>query len=352
MTTKLFFKDQIRSEVLKVLSGYCFRERQEHFPQICILSPWISDVQLEIGKDTYDLDTFYFGWDYGIFSINLPYALLALKLDYGANIDIVTLPPTEKHYDNRASSIKTLLDFLDEIGCNVFVNPDLHTKLIHSNDLALLGSFNLSFSALWGREEIGASFDDMENLKVLEKYARKVVASSKPYGYTVQAREQDLARTEELSRYFDKHRRLDLEPKPFNSVTRGWLYEDVLGVTRDSHEFIYSFFGPILVDEVIKLATFDMEEFYLKLVLAYVINEPKSKVLYYLKNRFGYQGKYEINEILNFLETKLAREHIPKIKPSIEFFPWKSKTSVRDKPMDSWSLEEQKEFQEFLKKLK
>jgi len=37
---------------------------------------------------------------------------------------------------------KTLLDFLDEIGCEIFVNPKLNSKLLLANDLALLGSFN------------------------------------------------------------------------------------------------------------------------------------------------------------------------------------------------------------------
>lgn len=339
MTTKLFFKDQIRSEVLKVLSGYCFQERQEYFPKICILSPWISDVQLEIRKDVYDLDELYFGWDYGIFSINLPYALLALKLDYGAHISIVTLPPIEK-YHQKPELVKTLMDFLDEIGCNVYVNPNLHTKLILSNDLALIGSFNLSIPALYGKEELGISIDDMENLKTLEQYARKVIVSSKPYGYTVQARQQDLARMDELHAYVEKYRRFDIDLKPFNSVTRGWLYENILGVERDSREFIHARFGPICVDEVIKLATFDIEEFYVKLVLAYVIDTSESSVLHYLRNQFGYQGKYEINEILEFLETKLARKHIPKIAPRIEFPPWKSKTSILDKPLTelrAWS---------------
>jgi len=37
---------------------------------------------------------------------------------------------------------KTLLDFLDEIGCEIFVNRKLNSKLLLANDLALLGSFN------------------------------------------------------------------------------------------------------------------------------------------------------------------------------------------------------------------
>jgi len=334
-------KDQIKSWVLNVLSGYCFNERRTDYPRIIILSPWIKDVQLEIDKETRELDEYYFSTVYGIGSINLPYALLTLKLDFGADINIVTLPPTEKHHHEKASSVKILLDFLDEIGCNVYINPDLHSKLILSNDMALLGSFNLSFPALWGREEVGVCIDDMENLKILEHYACTVIASSEPYGYTPQAKEQESTRDDKIAKemlaIIDKrgYIREDEEQnirerfwKPINSVTRGWLFEKMIqfnyGLDRGPpspdiyHEFLYAHFGTGLALDynMIKLAASNLEAFYLNVVLAFLKSQQRER-LGCLGNLFNYQGKDEVDEILDFLITKFARTRVPKISPAI-----------------------------------
>ena len=305
--TKIIIKDEIRSHVLKVLSGYCFEERKPNLPEIFILSPWISNVQLEIDKSILESDTLFFGQDYGILSINLPYALLALKLHSGANITLVTLPPTEKNYrDPRAR--RELLDFLDEIGCNVYTNPDLHSKLILSNDLALVGSFNLTIPALSDREEIGVCVDEISNLKVLEKYAYNVIALSKPYGYSVHAREELIT----------------------SKLTRGLLFEELVkadfilhGITfepyESCHEFIFFYFETIYTIDLIKKVASNLEAFYIKALLAFL--ESKSHLnehrLDFLRRRFNYEGKHEVNDILNFLSTRLARDHVPRILPSI-----------------------------------
>jgi hypothetical protein len=56
MTTKIIQDKEIRAHVLKVLSGYCFRERHTENPSVRILSPWISDVQLELDSGVLELD--------------------------------------------------------------------------------------------------------------------------------------------------------------------------------------------------------------------------------------------------------------------------------------------------------
>lgn len=318
MTTKILFKNKIRAEVLKVLSGYCFRERYSKHPYILILSPWISNVQLDIDKEVFELDELWFGWDYGIQSINIPYALLLLKMSFGAEITLVTLPPTERNYDQRTSYVHNLLDFLDEIGCEVFVNPNLHSKLILSNDLGLIGSFNLSKAALYDREEIGISIDDMSNLRVLEEYADGVIATSTPYGYTVRANRQ----------------RQDYDNKGIvvTKVTRGWLHEQIV---RNFFNVIYdpTLFNEFLIDhigtksfylnKVIQELASNLDAFYVKAVMKYL--EPQYHIsenekLHYLKSILNYQGNHEIREILDFLKDKLARTHIPKIPLRIVSF--------------------------------
>jgi hypothetical protein len=130
MTTRILLKNRIRAEVLKVLSGFCFVERHREIPCIIILSPWISNVQLDIDKEFLKSDKFHFGRDYGIRSINLPYALLLLKVEFGAHIIIVTLPPTERNYNSSlVSYVRNLLDFLDEIGCARELSSKTFTEL-------------------------------------------------------------------------------------------------------------------------------------------------------------------------------------------------------------------------------
>ena len=309
MTVKILLKDQIRAQVLKILSGFCFRERHPTNPKIQILSPWISDVQLEIDAEVFELDALWFGLDYGIRSINLPYALLLLKLDFGANIDIVTLPATERNYGDRASWVRNLLDFLDEIGCSIFINPDLHSKLILSNDLALVGSFNLSKSALYDREEIGVSIDDMSNLNVLEQYADNLIHSSTPYGHTVRA--------------YSHFASLPIDAK----VTRGWLYEEIVKEYFGKPFLPRTLFDEFLIDhiidakvyyldDVVKELALDLDAFYVKAITTYLetAHQSKEKKLQYLKSQFDYKGEYEIGKVLDFLKTKLAREHIPKLR--------------------------------------
>lgn len=339
MTHKILMKEQIKSWVLRVLSGYCFEERRPDFPEVYILSPWIKDVRLEIDKEVRELDESWFSGVYGIASINLPYALLLLKLE-GANINIITRPPTEKHYKRAWEDARTLLDFLDEIGCNVYANPDFHSKLILSNDIALLGSFNLSFSALWGREEIGVCIDDIENLRILERYAHEVISSSKPYGYTQQGRRQELAHDKRAGRELSRELLARLgeygplkedDYKPIYSVTRGWLFEKIIDADSDfveacggfsyaCHEFLFHHFKTILSYDLIKLAAPDLEAFYVSVFTTFLKSQPKERRLQLLRRLFDYQGKNEIGKILDFLKTKFARTHVPNIRP--EFAHW------------------------------
>jgi hypothetical protein len=306
MTTKILMKEQIKSEVLKVLSGYCFDNRKTDSPKIVVLSPWISNVNLQLDDRVYELDTSWFGHDYGISSIPLATALLYLKLDFGADISLVTLPPVKKNYQSNATRVSNFLDFLDEIGCYVFTNQDLHTKLILSNDLALIGSFNLTFQALWGREEIGVSVDDMENLKILEDYADKIVRSSETYGYTGKIR---------------------FQREPTSPVTRGWLFGKIVEEyysrrehyskthldPSNYHEFLFFHFRTITAQELLKMVIADFDGFYMKVLRAYLESEEISdeEILDFLKYHFEFQGKHESGEILTFLKTKFARKHIP-----------------------------------------
>jgi hypothetical protein len=161
MTIQLLVGDDIRSQVLKILSGYCHFQRMTKYnlpPTLYILSPWISDVIIEfsdlyLSKEMEKDPMFYF--DYNIKSINLAHALLLLKLHKGVKVNLVTLPFNKMSVSpNYLRKTKKLLDFLDEIGCNIFFNAELHSKLLLANDLALLGSFNLTSSALYYKKEL------------------------------------------------------------------------------------------------------------------------------------------------------------------------------------------------------
>jgi hypothetical protein len=208
MTAKIIPNDRIRAEVFRILSGY--RQRLCEFPKICVLSPWISDVQLETDADVLKLDELWFGLDCGIFSINLAYAMLLVKLVFGAEINIVTNDPLkeEKYRDGEYSQRAfNLIDFLDEVGCRVFLSRNLHSTLILTNDLALSGSLDLSKSEVYDENENGILINDLDDIKALEKHAIDAINSSTPYGYTARA----------------VHRGSSIIAK----ATRGWLYETI-----------------------------------------------------------------------------------------------------------------------------
>lgn len=324
MTTKIIAKGEIRAQTLKVLSGYCFRERKSQHPNVCILSPWISDVELEIDREVYALDDLWFGLDYGIVSINLAYALLLLKLDFGAEIKIVTLPPNEENYRDGAFFHQQLLEFLDEIGCSIYLNTSLHSKLILSNDSALLGSFNLSKSALYDREEVGVSIDDIDNLKTLDSYAGSIVSSSEPYGYTAKISRMPLSFME----------------APFHSqITRGMLYERAVQTYYGRHEIDDTDYAEFLREGIglediyskyiISEIASDLDRFYMKALFAYIQpstryfpnKDSDNKKLERLRVLFDYEGKLDMEEISKFVREKFARKCLPRIKLRIRTMP-------------------------------
>jgi len=342
MTTAILLDDEIRIQVLNILSGNTIRKRDRNWPQITILSPWISNVDLEMVSDPNQWDeesTFWFSIDYGIRYINLPYAILFLKLDLGVQVNIVTLPIRNKADSPREMRnyeyVKPILDFLDEVGCNVYTNPILHSKLILSNDLALIGSFNLSKAALYDNEEVGISIDDVDNLRILENYARRVIESSTPFGFTAN-----------LRRKYSSARAKSVTEK----VTRGWLYEQVvMDSTMEDWPSSSSFdcqtaFRGFLVFyygyEHDSLYTWRIAEevgsspgaFYEEVLKNFfqankelLPNDPwmtaqeKRDALRihrksYLEKRFNYKGEAKTGEILAFLRTKLVRHHFPKVR--------------------------------------
>jgi len=307
MTTKIIPNDRIRAEVFQILSGH--RQRLCEFPRIYVLSPCISDVQLTIDADVLGLDESWFGLDCGIFSINVAYAMLLVKLVFGAEINIVTNDPLkgEKHasgeYSQRAFN---LLDFLDEIGCRVFLTHNLHSTLILTNGLALSGSFDLSKSEVSDENENGILIDDFNDVKTLEKHVIDTINSSTPYGYTARA----------------LHPASSITAK----VTRGWLYEMIaehyflkanFSKRDSSYTFLTEHIGTksVYFDGMIREITSDLEAFYVNAILQALMDGEEQSIErnFRFLPTLGYKGKMQTEEVINFLKTKLAREHVPKI---------------------------------------
>ena len=319
MTTKTIPNDRLRAEILKILSGY--RQRLQEIPKIYILSPRINDVQLETDAAILKLDELWFGLDYGILSINLAYAILLVKLVFGTEINIVTRDPAKEEEvkdKEYAQTAYNLLDFLDEIGCRIFVKSSLHSTLILSNDLALAGSFDLS-KPVYDRKEIGISLNDPNDIKILEKHALESIASSTPYGYTAHA----------------AHTGSSIIAK----ATRGWLYEMIaehyfpkasLSKRDSSNIFLTEHIGTksVYLDSMVKEVASDIDTFYIKAILqALMDGEDRSieRNFRFLSTLLGYEGQMEIEEVMNFLEAKFAREHVPKIPLRILSMPEYSK---------------------------
>jgi len=348
LTIQILLGDEIRSHVLKILSGECLFERRPEHPQLFILSPWISDVDIEF-SDLYILkeerkENVFLFLDYNIKSINLPYALLLLKLHGGAEVSIVTLPPNESSYSSDyIPRVITLLDFLDEIGCNVFVNSKLHSKLILANDLALLGSFNLSSSALYNREEIGISVNDLDNLDKLECYCRDVIYSSQPFGYSsllhygspedrkynppdyvegMTPKEYDglLKRWSESE---DAHILRERQLSRRNRITRGWLLDEMIKETyhvehgRERYGEFFNITGEY--DKFIKSYARDLNLFYLtnlRRLISSIENHPTGKE--WVKMFFDYKGDESIDSIMEFVNNKFARKTIPDVRLKVK----------------------------------
>jgi hypothetical protein len=307
MTAKIIPNDRIRAEMFQILSGYW--QRLCEFPKIYVLSPWISDVQLTIDADVLGLDESWFGLDCGIFSINLAYAMLLVKLVFGAEINIVTNDPLKdekyrgQEYSQRAFN---LINFLDEVGCRVFLARNLHSTLIFTNDLALSGSFDLSKSEVYDENENGILINDLEDIKTFEKYAIDTINSSTLFGYTARA------------------------VHPGSSIiakaTRGWLYETIaehyfpkahFSKRDSSYTFLTEHIGTksVYFDGMIKEIASDLETFYVNAILQALMDGEDRSIErnFRFLQTLGYKGKMEIEEAMNFLRTKLAREHVPKI---------------------------------------
>lgn len=307
MTTKTIPNDRIRAEMFQIFSGY--RQRLCEFPKIYVLSPWIGDVQLTIDVDVLGLDESWFGLDCGIFSINLAYAMLLVKLVFGAEINIVTNDPLkdEKYRGREYSQIAfNLIDFLDEVGCRVFFARDLHSTLVLTNDLGLSGSFDLSKSEVYDENENGILINDLDDIKTLEKHAIDAIYSGIPYGYTARA----------------VHAGSSIIAK----ATRGWLYEMIaehyfpkahFSKRDSSYTFLTEHIGTksVYFDGMVREIASDLETFYVNAILQALMDGKNRSIErnFGFLQTLGYRGKMEIEEVMNFLRTKLAREHVPKI---------------------------------------
>lgn len=282
MTTKVLLADEIGGKIHDVLAGEHFLLGYESEPRLYILSPWISNVEIKgkIPKMGPMSPQIYYQFE----SIDLAHAILLSKLMFEAKVNLVTKPPNEETYPNPlfVKTVKTLLDFLDEIGCRVFINDQLHSKMLLTRQIAIIGSLNLTKKALYDREEIAVCIDDIENLSILEDYARDVIEESEPYGYSGYSGWKILKK---------------------GKVTRGWLWENLGGPPPNN------FTENILTN---------IEFFYLKSIIKSVIEGGDSK---WLRNLKAYNGPYTSeDEVMEFLNNVLAREQFPRIECKLKRF--------------------------------
>jgi len=331
MTIRLLIGEEIRTYILRILSGECLVQRRPNFPELYILSPWISDVivefvDLNVLEGMREEDRTYHILDYNIKSINLAHALLLLKLHGGARINIVTLPLNEMGVSpDYLQMTKKLLDFLDEIGCNIFTNSKLHSKLLLANDLALLGSFNLTSSALYYRKEIGVSIDDLSNLDALEKYCLAIIHESEPYGYSSLLNWGHALNMDMPIEVIEEKRR-----KQRNRITRGWLLDKMVyyayptqNIVQSYGEFLYVTGG---YDKQLKSYAQDLNSLYFqsfkKLLLGshleYQTPPDCEQVHNWVKTHFEYKGDESSDSLMDFLYSKFARKKVPYVKLRIK----------------------------------
>lgn len=293
MTTKVILADEIGSRIHDILAG-------EHFlfgkPHLYILSPWISNVEIKgkipkMGPVSPQIC-------YTFESMDLAHAILLARLLFDVEVKIVTKTPTDETY-SYPIYVKSLLDFLDEIGCSVFTNDTLHSKMLLTGGIAIVGSLNLTKSALYNREEIAVSIDDLENLGTLYDYAHDVVKESEPYGYTAYGYERDKA-------------------------TRGWLYTKLGGTAHTVF---------LRHDLSIENILLNIETFYLESIIKLSM---KKSLPHYMRQGAlqAYKGPYvSEDEAVVFLKSVLAREQFPEID-----FTYKNVNVDWEEFMKEWEL--------------
>lgn len=276
MTTKVILADEIGSRIHGIFAGEHFLLGYGIEPRLYILSPWISNVNIK-GKIP-KMSSMSPQICYTFESIDLAHAILLARLLFDAEVNLVTKPPNEETYSNPAY-VRSLLDFLDEIGCSVLVNDNLHSKMLLTRMIGIVGSLNLTKSALYAREEIAVSIDDLENLSILEDYANDVVKESEPYGYTAYGGKRE-------------------------KVTRGWLYHRLGG--RSHTDFLKHDFS-------IENILLNIETFYLESITKLCM---KTSLPPHLRQRAlrAYEGPYmSEDDVMTFLKNVLARKQFPKI---------------------------------------
>lgn len=274
MTTKVILGDEIGSRIHDVFAGEHFLFGYGERPRLNILSPWISNVKIKgkipkMGGVSPQIC-------YAFESIDLAHTILLARFLFNVEVSLVTRTPNENTYSNPTHA-KNLLDFLDEIGCRIFTNDMLHSKMLLVDGLAIVGSMNLTKSALYDREEIAISIDDLENLFILASYAYDVSKESKPYGYTA---------TEN------------------RKVTRGWLYH-MFG--KAAHR-VFREHG-FSIEDILS----NIESFYSESITKLLMNDRPINVPY-MRARIAYNGPYKSkHEAVCLLKKVLAREQFPKI---------------------------------------
>lgn len=275
MTTKVILADEIGGRIHDIFAGEHFLLTSRYSPHLYILSPWISNVEIK-GKIP-KMGPMSPQICYTFESMDLAHALLLARLLFDVEVNLVTKPPNEETYSNPAY-VKNMLDFLDEIGCSVFINDKLHSKMLLTRRIAIVGSLNLTKSGLYDREEIAVSIDDLENLSTLEDYANDVVRESGPYGYTAHTGKRE-------------------------KVTRGWLYNRLGGHAHVEVQYY---------DSSIENLLLNIETFYLESItkLCMRTNLPQFRQ----GALQAYKGPYTSeDEALTFLKNVLARKQFPTI---------------------------------------
>jgi len=268
VTTKVLLGDEIGSQIHDIFAGEHFPLGGTLRPYLYILSPWISNVEIKGKIPKMGPMSPQIGYEFE--SMDLAHAILLAILLFDIEVNLVTKPPDEKTYPSDPSHAIRLLDFLDEIGCNIYVNDLLHSKMLLTREIAIIGSLNLTKAALYDREEIAVSIDDLENLYVLERYAEDIREGSEPYGYTANRKTK--------------------------KVTRGVLYEMLGGGGRIERSTIENILSNI-------------EFFYMNRIIELMM-EVKS-----CSSLEGYNGPYRSkSEAMVFLENALARRRFPEIE--------------------------------------
>lgn len=100
----------------------------------------------------------------------------ALKNAIRKRVRIVFI--TRDFEDNRENPAEAILEGFIEVGCELFLIPNLHSKIYCNESKVLITSMNMYLHSVLNNAEIGVLIDKENDVEVIKEYIENLIATS------------------------------------------------------------------------------------------------------------------------------------------------------------------------------